>query len=1121
MRREAKLIEHALHSLTDFQMATVEAVVKSFGAADQQRVLVADEVGLGKTVIAKGVIAKLLQLHLRQYGDVPDVPLRVTYICSNQALAQENRRKLAIFVRGDAEAYVQEPTFGRLAELGVNRVADVPGKLVEISSLTPATSFAVTRGNGNARERYIIFRAIAAHKAIGPIEFGALEAFFRCDVVASWQVQGGWFEERGIVASVMHDFHRALEGPVALKDADRAELVAKRISCTTWLDLLRTGAPLFASLQAELGTIFARIRSRLRLIFVQACAGNIAADLFILDEFQRFKELLGEEQNSEEGIIARKVFEDAGASKVLLLSATPFKALTHISEEEEQNAHVGQLRFLLHFLTKGEAAKLGGYEMHRERLLKEVLRLRDPSVRPCDLEDGPKSDTEATLRPFICRTERALIGSGVEGVMEAQHVCCESTFSGADIEGFSALDRVGEALRTAKPEIAHLPLMEFYKAAPWPLSFLSGYKLKTHLDKARGNKDIEKAIGTARAAWLPAEDMRRFKFNVVAQAPSAKVRTVVEAALGDGGEMLLWIPASRPYYGHEGPFEGKEGFSKTLLFSGLVIAPRALSAVTSYEVERRLVRKSRDNNATYFGERQDNPNIRFEGKSTLAPWALVYPCRTLITMDLQPGNLSSSELLEEVKRKLATGLRRLEGLSGPDEQRGDLWYALAPFLLDWSDTTYRRSAIAWFDAHGATETATSTLAGRQQHLAMLRAYLEDDSLKLGRMPADLPDFLAKLAVAGAGVCMQRSVERIWAMDGEVTGSDVSKAVVGFIQLFNKSEGKRILRIFGGKVQNRHWETALNYCLAGNLQAVFDEYLHLLNSGGFGILEALDKFAHASGLQTATVTAQLPQRKRADVRFRCHYAVPLSNQRSSDEKGLDRITGVRDAFNSPFWPFMLNSTSIGQEGLDFHWYCSRVVHWNLPSNPIDLEQREGRVNRYKSLVVRRRVAQYAGMIIGHGDHWAAWFEQAKTARSGFGDARVSDLVPYWHMPVGDARIERLVPFLPMSRESARLDEVLKILSLYRLAFGQPRQQELLENLLHRDFDAGEVAQIMCKLMIDLAPLNYMDGSSVDHIEIALDSLDESAVPGAPPDPGEVGPEWVPPDEAYGGGDSLPA
>ncbi|MEA3275971.1 MAG: helicase-related protein [Pseudomonadota bacterium] len=61
--------------------------------------------------------------------------------------------------------------------------------------------------------------------------------------------------------------------------------------------------------------------------------------------------------------------------------------------------------------------------------------------------------------------------------------------------------------------------------------------------------------------------------------------------------------------------------------------------------------------------------------------------------------------------------------------------------------------------------------------------------------------------------------------------------------------------------------------------------------------------------------------------------------------------VRAAFNSPFRPFVLTSTSIGQEGLDFHPWCHRLVHWNLPGNPVDLEQREGRIHRYKGHAAR--------------------------------------------------------------------------------------------------------------------------------------------------------------------------
>ena len=78
-----------------------------------------------------------------------------------------------------------------------------------------------------------------------------------------------------------------------------------------------------------------------------------------------------------------------------------------------------------------------------------------------------------------------------------------------------------------------------------------------------------------------------------------------------------------------------------------------------------------------------------------------------------------------------------------------------------------------------------------------------------------------------------------------------------------------------------------------------------------------------------------------------------------------------------------------------------------------------------------------------------------------------------MPEGKAKLERLVPMLPMSKEQDRLDEILKILSLYRLAFGQPRQQELLENLLHRQMSDHEMDEVKRKLVIDLAPINYID------------------------------------------------
>ena len=63
----------------------------------------------------------------------------------------------------------------------------------------------------------------------------------------------------------------------------------------------------------------------------------------------------------------------------------------------------------------------------------------------------------------------------------------------------------------------------------------------------------------------------------------------------------------------------------------------------------------------------------------------------------------------------------------------------------------------------------------------------------------------------------------------------------------------------------------------------------------------------------------------------------------------------------------------------------------------------------------------------------------------------------------------LPMLPMSKDVARLADTLEILSLYRLAFGQPRQEELLENLLRRKFTLDEIEQIKKALVINLSPL----------------------------------------------------
>ncbi|WP_419854726.1 helicase C-terminal domain-containing protein [Candidatus Poriferisodalis sp.] len=254
-------------------------------------------------------------------------------------------------------------------------------------------------------------------------------------------------------------------------------------------------------------------------------------------------------------------------------------------------------------------------------------------------------------------------------------------------------------------------------------------------------------------------------------------------------------------------------------------------------------------------------------------------------------------------------------------------------------------------------------------------------------------------------------------------------------------------------------------------------------------------AEALSLRTASVNVDVPVRhengtvdftyasessghgeSRSRRKMRHRFAVAYGTH-LTDQGDQVRAEHVSTAFNSPFWPFVLTSTSVGQEGLDFHLWCHAVVHWNLPTNPVDLEQREGRVHRYKNHAVRRNLAADLGGLalretLPIRDLWEKLFE--------LGRDEGNEMVPCWAYPgiapaeePGDmatvARIERLVPLLPFSREVGQLALLRKKLGAYRLAIGQPRQEELLEYLsVSGALDREDLQAQLAGVRIDLTP-----------------------------------------------------
>ena len=116
----------------------------------------------------------------------------------------------------------------------------------------------------------------------------------------------------------------------------------------------------------------------------------------------------------------------------------------------------------------------------------------------------------------------------------------------------------------------------------------------------------------------------------------------------------------------------------------------------------------------------------------------------------------------------------------------------------------------------------------------------------------------------------------------------------------------------------------------------------------------------------------------------------------------------------------------------------------------MEQREGRINRYKCLAIRRNIAKF----FGDKCTWKEMFNEADKRWRKESSTDYSEMVPYWCLPKEIIRseanklefIERLVPLYPMSIDENKYERLIKVLSLYRLTMGQARQEDLLSHII---------------------------------------------------------------------------
>ena len=1034
-----------LDGLKDFQRATVDHVMNRLytDADPTSKFLVADEVGLGKTLVARGVIARTIEL---LWDDVERID--IIYICSNRAIAEQNIRRLNVFDDKDF-------SFSSRMTMVAKEVSQLRDNKVNFVSFTPGTSFDLKSTLGIADERVLLWHALRRmwdpdllhSDGARRIFQGHLSSLARFDELAGWAE--AWAKD--LDRDLLDMFRYELDSSDL---RDRFESLIPRFHSTT---------PDPDAL-SERDRIVGELRSRL----ASQCVGALEPDLVVLDEFQRFRDLLGDD--SEAGELANALF-DYTDNRTLLLSATPYKMFTAAGDEDDDH-HRDFVR-TIDFLLGHDSQRFHQALQRFQDVLLDVGRVGPTVIR------SARHELEHELKRVMARTERLASDDERNGML--REVTSQiSGLSTADVRSFVALEHLSQSVGGGS-------MTEYWKSAPYFLNFTDGYQLDQRLtdalaDPTKGAQTRQHAANVkGQVDWVAWR-----KYGEL-DPGNPRLRHLMAETTGSGRWQMMWLAPSLPYYELEGPWAepGASEFTKRLIFSSWGAVPKAIASALSYDAERQMMSlrsepaiNDPDERKKIRGPLQFRRNPAGD-PGAMSAFGLLYPSMVLAE-HLDPlvllegeGSISQADLRSHMGDIVTEILDDLPAAT-TEGRVDEAWYWAAPILMDLADggagwMGHKRLYLySWLggEREGGADDPESSF---REHVEMAHRVARGEEI-LGRRPDDLVDVLVLHALGNPATLALRALWRVLGDEGrEFAWDGACRIAWGFRTLFNLPEVSTLIRHL--HPDDVYWRSVLQYSADGCLGAVLDEYVHCLREW-LGIVEVtswkdVNKIAEecssAVSLKSADYVAKdhVGASGESEHRFRSRFALRLGNERSESEATVIRVGNVRTSFNSPFWPFVLASTSIGQEGLDFHLYCHAIVHWNLPSNPVDLEQREGRVHRFKGHAIRRNVAAAHASVAWNADLgtdiWEAMFNAAADATPD-----TTDLVPYWVYP-GPSAIERHVLALPMSREVGQLSRLKRSVALYRLVFGQPRQEDLIEYLAGVDDQT-----ILDELRIDLSP-----------------------------------------------------
>lgn len=835
-----------------------------------------------------------------------------------------------------------------------------------------------------------------------------------------------------------------------------------------------------------------RLIGIMRSGLAEATLENLDAGFVILDEFQKYQDLIIKPKRKEEKNTAEVIKNNIVKNEkvpVLLLSATPYKYNTDDSNEDnnedDDNNGTNDWQEYSNFIALLDGYLLEGVKRDKESV-KELFRnyrkeleerIKDEKELKKDKQLPSKVKLEKCLKQVMLRTERRMFAPAYK----------QRSILPAEPERIRKDDlREYFFLRDNIPDTFAGELVEYWKSGQNLLNFMrpknkkgEGYEIISKLKrkKSRVFKDALKY-----SFVFSKKMVNNYKCLNITNLKLNRLLDLTCNALKKKNS--LWISPCYPYYKYKNNDSADSSIEKYLVFSKNRFVPNMISMILSYQAECEC--KSKEKNY-YKGKRVQPLLFLLKNKkpSSLALFNIFYPSLFLadsispLKIREKTAGYTYKEVFRNVKKNLKCALEKMDcakvgGKGGVKKNR------LFEVMVKIDNEKYGIKNIL--------RQIKLTKGGDRFKKYISEFYKVIDNEEPINISEQMLNNLTEIAIGSPAISLLRTMLGLY-------GNDKTKKQEIFISCFNVSVNalrsyfnKRMVHSIIQKAikygYRSYWEKIVHYCIEKHFQEVLDEYGYLVeqnekwNEGENNFIKRIEQ---VFGVDDGIPTFYDAENKNQKSNFiRTHFAMSFGQSGSERAGKAGAAENVLSAFNSPFWPFVLSTTSIGQEGLDFHRYCRNVVHWNLPSSPVDMEQREGRINRYDCIAVRQNIAGNNKIedILRTNEKddrhennlWRFIFkEYLVNVLFNIQNILNQGSSPHW-LYEGRNKLELKghVFLYNFSKDVEKNERLKNELACYRLAFGQPLHNNMMECLIKDVGDMERYKDYLTMHMIDLSP-----------------------------------------------------